>query len=366
MAPCNFQPQHCVNGLLHGLAASIPSYHNTSTAFLEFINDTRGDTWNLKVPRYNDAFLNGETSYPAFVESSHPEDAVTDSEIDDTGPVIRASLPLVADDGWTNLLGFRGNGTIYDARYACIQPEFQGLNFSGSSGPYPGDLSLSGSVRPVRSLGTSLILPPDNRFTKFGCRVISDGKLGNWPMTVCILDPGVGGFLSAVDPSYNTSLHYDYVRVDAKEGGYSTQSTAHEFDHMLNKVPIPVGPAYLILNMTNTSGYSIDTTSFPIRFGITEDWQLGPHSQWLSMTSSQPDSVLISNDTGDLVPVLDHVWSIDATLCYGGFYDTKTIYIEADRIRPATEPITLSQGLHQTGASVDSDSEEDRGIFQLS
>jgi hypothetical protein len=355
-------------------AASIPTSFNMTTCSLGLVNDTYGHVWNMELPRYNDAFLSGQPSYPIFAESSRPEEAVKEPEIDDTGPVVRSFLPITADEGRADLLGFRGNATIYDARVACIRPEFPDLSLLGES--RLGNLSLVGTVRPVKSLGPTLILPPDGHPTAFNCSVpeipLADSRAGSadqWFTSVCQIDSHAGGLLSAVDPAYNTSLQYYVI---ASNDTFNGDWWVREFENMTFVTWIPLGHPYLVLNFTNTAYYWPNAYSFTeLIWNATTDWQFDPHNQWVRITSSQTNATLVLDSNGDLVPTpaLDASGvdrSIDVTLCYDGFFDTKNILIEANRTGATPEPAGLSGGLRQIGASLPRESLEDRGILRLS
>ncbi|OAG34895.1 hypothetical protein AYO21_10945 [Fonsecaea monophora] len=352
-------------------AASIPTSFNMTASSLGLINDTYGMVWLNEMPRYDDAFLSGQPSYPIFAEASRPEEAVKEPEIDDTGPVIRSFLPITADQGRADLLGFRGNATIYDARVVCIRPEFQDLSLLGSSRG-GNNLSFVGTVRPVKSLGPVLILPPDGNLTAFNCSVpelsptaVRAGS-DQWSTSVCQIDSRAGGLLSAVDPAYNTSLQY-YVL--ASGSPYDGRWWAREFENMTFVTWIPLGHAYLVLNFTNTA-YDVGTVTFSTIFwNATTDWQFDPRNQWVRITSAQPDGTLQYDSSGNLVPV--PAWhqarSIDASICYDGFFDTKNMVIEANRTRSTPEPAGLGGGLRQIGASsLERESLEDRGVLRLS
>jgi hypothetical protein len=352
-------------------AASIPTSFNMTTCSLGLVNDTYGHVWNMELPRYNDAFLSGQPSYPIFAESSRPEEAVKEPEIDDTGPVVRSFLPITADEGRADLLGFRGNATIYDARVACIRPEFPDLSLLGRS--RSGNLSLVGTVRPVKSLGPTLILPPDGHPTAFNCSVpeisLADSGAGSadqWFTSVCQIDSHAGGLLSAVDPAYNTSLQYYVI---ASNDTFNGDWWVREFENMTFVTWIPLGHPYLVLNLTNTAYYWPTAYSFTeLIWNATTDWQFDPRNQWVRITSSQTNGKLVADSNGDLVPIpaSDVDRSIDVTLCYDGFFDTKNILIEANRTGATPEPAGLSGGLRQIGASLSRESLEDRGILRLS
>ncbi|KAK5208909.1 hypothetical protein LTR47_007820 [Exophiala xenobiotica] len=352
-------------------AASIPTSFNMTTCSLGLVNDTFGHVWDYELPIYNDAFLSGQPSYPIFAESSRPEEAVKEPEIDDTGPVMRSFLPITADEGRADLLGFRGNATIYDARVACIRPEFPDLSLLSSSDL--GSLSLVGTVRPVKSLGPTLILPPDGHPTAFNCSLpaVSTGIPGavsfdQWFTSVCQIDTHAGGLLSAVDPAYNTSLHYYVI---ASDGTFNGRWSVREFENMTFLTWIPLGHPYLVFNLTNTTWYEVDSqTQTEIMWNATTDWQFDPHNQWVRITSSQIAGMLYTDYNGSLIPAtaseVDR--SIDVSICYDGFYDTKNILIEANRTGSTPEPAGLSGGIRQIGASLQRESLEDRGILRLS
>lgn len=108
-------------------SAAIPSGPYRYTSSLGLANDLLSVVFRTPQAIYRDAYLNGLPSYPTFAETSRPEDALDMAEVDDTGPSIRSFLPVSNDELRANLLSFRGNATIYDARMACVQPRLESV-----------------------------------------------------------------------------------------------------------------------------------------------------------------------------------------------------------------------------------------------
>lgn len=335
--------------------ASIPSKFNTSVSVLGFVDDVWDVAYDRALPMVTDTYLSGLPSYPTFAEISYPEKAVKAAEIDDTGPSIRGFLPVPESGARSNLLSFRGNATIYDARVACVEPRLDNLVL-GETGDLDSDFNLTGSARPVQNLGPMFVIDADQA-AWFHCTLPwGNTTRDEWPVTLCRIHSAAGGFLSSIDPFYNTSLSY---AADPDGGGWVFESPDISDSTFFGDI-IPVGHAYLVLNITwkpITDADEVDIVN------ATKDPTAEKNGPWLRMTSQEPDSQLPSQVRGMR-------WSIDASLCYDAVYFTKNVYVEASRTHGSTEPATPHAGLQQLGlpaaALSTASSYEQRGILQLS
>lgn len=85
-----------------------------------------------------DQKLSGLATFAEYSEGSQPQEG-----IDDTGPTIRASLPIPQQDSREKLRYFSGTARVYDARVACVRPELKDLRFdSEKPGQFCGMLNL--------------------------------------------------------------------------------------------------------------------------------------------------------------------------------------------------------------------------------
>lgn len=231
-----------LSDILLDTVRGFPTQHNTSTRFVTW------ERWN-SIPVYDDQFVATTPSYPIFAEWSAPPNTAI-PEIDDTGPMLRALLPIGSTDVRGSLQSFQGPATVIDSRVVCTQPDFSNLTFVGSA--FKNTLVLRGIVKPKYSIPELIY---NGSGIAFSCAApyFDMAPYGNsgWSTTACVLDPSAGGLLSSLNLAFNTSLDYYY---GGAPNTYPNYWTAHEFDfNATNQIPAPVGSAYMLLNFTGTS-----------------------------------------------------------------------------------------------------------------
>lgn len=86
---------------------------------------------NIKARFYRDALVSTQPTSPLFAELSAPEQKSLDPTIDDTGPTIRALLPISTDTR-PRLQSFEGNASLYDSRWIRPPPKLWNLSLVGS------------------------------------------------------------------------------------------------------------------------------------------------------------------------------------------------------------------------------------------
>jgi hypothetical protein len=169
---------------------------------------------------YSDVLMTTPPSYPLFAEFA--SEGVRMDGVDDTGPTVRALLPVSADQGRADVLSFTGNATIYDARWICTRPKASKLNMVGGDG----DLWLSGEVT------HSVLIPPmvkGNDSAPFNCSLPMT-KDGSWAWTALTCPTNsvnsAIGLVSGIDTVYNGSIIHPMLNVTQVIGDSgSSQST---------------------------------------------------------------------------------------------------------------------------------------------
>ncbi len=90
--------------------------------------------------------------FPAFGEYSEPFKNA--QNIDDTGPIVRAFLPISSATTRQTLSNYTGFGTLLNSRVVCLQPSIQNLTLVSGGGLGEADHPyLTGSI----SIGSSLL-----------------------------------------------------------------------------------------------------------------------------------------------------------------------------------------------------------------
>ncbi|KAK0647788.1 hypothetical protein DIS24_g7395 [Lasiodiplodia hormozganensis] len=76
---------------------------------------------------FQNFMLQTPSGYQAFAEySDAPEPA---ENMSDTGPLVRALLPFSSEQTRTSIQDYEGNATVFDARVACVRPNFVDSSF---------------------------------------------------------------------------------------------------------------------------------------------------------------------------------------------------------------------------------------------
>ena len=191
------------------------------------------------------------TQYPAFGEYSLL--AHTNNSIDDTGLMIRAMVPIAAQNTREALRSYEGPGFAYDARTVCVQPAISSIERCGDS--------LCGKVSP-RSMVDNAVLNMND--TKFECAMPVPGKppacstanasYGSCPettWTLCRLQSEhAGGLISVLDATNNASLQHQWFPFEnSEEPAYDSGIWAATDGN--TRWPVVLGNAYLIYNATS-------------------------------------------------------------------------------------------------------------------
>ncbi|KAK0627337.1 hypothetical protein B0T14DRAFT_134929 [Immersiella caudata] len=90
----------------------------------------------FSVPREPVGYLlhsKGPVGFPAFAELAEPAQADTGDGIRDTGPSLRAFLPITTQAKREATLGFEGMATMLDTRVVCVRPNMDNLRIFAPS-----------------------------------------------------------------------------------------------------------------------------------------------------------------------------------------------------------------------------------------
>lgn len=222
----------------------------------------------FSVPRETVGYLvhgKGPTAFPAFAESSEPVDAAgTGDAIRDTGPSMRAFLPIPTQARREALFFYDGVATALDTRVVCMRPSVDGLRiFPPSAGhKINGTIWTDQKVRgqrgkegtqPLKFSCPYALIDKRDRFSFDGSpQEAFAGWDEEWPVNLCSLE-----------------LHNSSIRSDMR---------------LLDDVYYPYLPMKLILH--STGPYSAWNTTGEIN--VT---RLSGSNEWLVAETSQGSSL---------------------------------------------------------------------------
>lgn len=198
-------------------------------------------------------------SYAAFAEYSVPPKDV--GTIDDTGTKLRAVLPFPEQLTRSSIRNYTGPAFVYDARVVCSAPTFSSLarcrRDASSAMRICGFIhSLESADGLVTTTGGSYFdcaLPIINRCDSsqgvFGRKECTDSS---W--SICALRKAVGGLMSALDPSNNSSMSYRWSDEGNSSGKYSFQGGNFIANNGSREWPVDLGHAWLMLNLSISDG----------------------------------------------------------------------------------------------------------------
>ncbi|KAJ9615088.1 hypothetical protein H2200_001162 [Cladophialophora chaetospira] len=328
---------------------------------------------------YSDALMTTAPSYPLFAEYSSGHNAI--DGVDDTGPVIRALLPVSADDGRADILSFAGNATIFDARWICTRPRITGATMEGGEG----GVWLSGSA------SHSKMIPPmvtGNESAPFNCTlpVTKDGSWA-WTAVTCPTNSvnAAIGLVSGIDTVYNASTLHPMLNmtqlIGDPKGSYESRPWSLPYaaaaDMTLGYFDWPVGLSFLLINMTHLivpkgSIAPGDHSYYSVSFNDSSAWRTKPRGPWSQLSSDQPGGLVFNsyNPTVaagyDVHPQNGFKFAIDVSFCSPGFDGrVKSVNVEARRDTASDEPTSISGGLQQLIPGPDATSRAERGVMTM-
>ncbi|KAI1736106.1 hypothetical protein F4680DRAFT_433363 [Xylaria scruposa] len=209
------------------------------------------DTWYEKnmtvlLKQGRDYWTSSPTSFPNFAEWS--EDPVEELDsVRDTGPSLRAFLPIGSPETRTSLQTYDGPADVFDTRVFCSRPvvDFDEPGVPRSNGPVSGKL-VHGNLTDEMA---KLLRLPDDRTSRFN---ISFDNLRPGNFMFVQLDTTTGGMVSSLDPMNNSTtfetlnIGYGWFAENPLSGPNNPSGAWHvELGHMflfLARPYVPDGP----------------------------------------------------------------------------------------------------------------------------
>lgn len=348
--------------LLSDLATSSVESFSNSTSSTILTTDSSDIIRNRY---YTDALTSTAPSYPLFAEYLDGNWSQKIENVDDTGPVVRALLPVSVDMGRSKLLRFEGNATLYDARWICTAPIFTNLSLTG----YPTSaLYLAGFAEHSKYVPPMVSYNFTNNWPLFNCSLpVTQSINTSWTVTTCdlLIENWGIGVVNSLDSIYNSSQLYSTDIDHAILYGPNETS-----DYYVSSV---VGKSWLMLYVTNLNVSTIPTfkyDSWRLAFNDTTAWTSNVSGPWSRVTSTQKDGLILNvfgvdGNHDEVRQPSNWTFELDVSMCSSAFPYTKTMHINAKRNDAVEEPISLMDGISQIGALRSPQNHNKRGIMTL-
>lgn len=220
-------------------------------------------------------------TFPTFLEwNAKPQENA--NFIVDTGPTIRAFLP-VNELGRSMLTDFNGIAAAFDARVACIRPEF----FNWSIHADDGFQYFTSLVRP-KNLTEELrsMLRYNKSETGIPVRCLLDGMEVHADPTfkICSINYAQGGFINSLDHTSNASMHQFFPEYESDVYSFYPTWVAPD-NESLEQWPVETGHTFLLFRSAGKAQERILPwwTTKGTRPVVTQDgiWaQFSPPSNW--------------------------------------------------------------------------------------
>ena len=296
--------------------------------------------------------------FPAFGEFSMP--SKNTPNIDDTGPIVRAFLPISSATTRQTLSNYTGYGTLLNSRVVCLRPTVQNLTFVMGGGLGEADRPyLSGriSIGPTMPEGITFInttLPTDvynpnfnpqpSAYLDFTCWLAeASPRTSDWSISMCV----AGNFFG--DPSI--------------EGGGSQGRTRYpmigtQLASLLYPSLLYDPLSYVLVNYSGT---------LPIGDGLKVS------TIWTDIAGNGSSWGVFQNMNKTSFPLIDYV---SLTYCFTNFAAVETNMTMSSPtnrtepvLRSGSTPVNLSlnasEVLLQLGADGSNASHMERGVLDL-
>lgn len=343
-----------------------------------FWNLTRG---RLEYNTWTDPLESNPVTFPKFAEFSNRSDVTQGlhgDQYDDTGPSIRAILPVSTEQGRSDLRSFKGNASIYDARWICTRPSFNlsTLRLQGNynTQTFSGSLTLD-NPRPPMVNGMNIPFERVLQASSFDERT-------RWPLKTCYLLNS--GLVSALMTKYDTKEEYS---VTENNTFYYLSPARNE----TNRTPADdvLGEAFLVINQTdyelrsihflysNGSHWELEDGLLPgldfksVQEGVNynDSWVTDNHGPWTRVTSTQAAANVTMKYTNGASNGASQglVWPfhLDVSFCGSGHKQLKPLDVEAHGQTSQAEPANTTLGMKQIGATTIVYELDERGILTL-
>jgi hypothetical protein len=258
-----------------GVLPGLPQSENITTGITMKAFTNRFATSFRKYQNY----WTSSAVYPMYAEWN--ELVVSPTSIVDTGPTIRALLPINSESDRSMLKDFSGMASVFDARVACVRPVISNWSFvekgdpvyTGSSYSY-GNAALKGFIRPSdpsSELEKVLRYNENHPDIPFEC-FVDDLSAAGTAIKICGLPTSAGGLINSLDPTTNSTLTYKlgYYPENPVLANYPTKWSASSPSSNETWM-VDLGHAFLVLQTAPSSiGLGFESNRDLIKFVLQD------------------------------------------------------------------------------------------------
>lgn len=299
-------------------------------------------------------------NFPVFAEYSELVPQSNESEVDDTGPTVRAILPISSSSVRETLVNYTGYGTLLNSHVVCMKPRIENLIFesrqesgleyfkpliSGSIAleeTPPGITFDSDVVNFITEVPTNANRGPNELIT-FICQMASSSSLlaDEWPISMCV----AGNRLNYTDG------FLDSGRLNI----LGTRASS-----LLNENILFDPLSYV---MVNYSGVPPQSNSNKTTFRIASDNWTEIEGGWPTWRTFRAPSTYPEFNMVSISYCFSHFAAIDTTFSA----NSSTLKTEPmlSKSNTSSTPLDASDVLRQLGADGIRRSHNDRGILSL-
>lgn len=267
------------------------------------------------VSKGKNVWFSSPQSFQAFAEWNEAPETKLDAVID-TGPTVRAFLPVGSELDRSMINRFEGTASLFDARVACIRPiitdwtfhEGNVLNDASSRGYFKGFARPSQLTEELRQI---LRYNETDPGVYFQC-VIDDLDVLSDPMfKTCSLSYTSGGLINSLDHTSNSSMKQ---RVNEKASRNSSGSETRRGwlapdENSIEQWPVEMGRTFLMLRSQGDTD-NLDNRAWQLIVNNFTQEERGP---WLYIQPNGARDLPYANS------------ELGVTLCYDAWYPTPNL-----------------------------------------
>jgi hypothetical protein len=299
-------------------------------------------------------------NFPVFAEYSELAPQNNGNEVDDTGPTVRAILPISSPSVRETLVNYNGYGTLLNSHVVCVKPRIENLTFESrqESGLQYFKPLISGSIT-LEEMPPGIMFDPDavdfitevpsyarrgpTELITFICQMASSSSMlaDEWPVSMCV----AGNRLNY------TNAFLDSGRLNI----LGTRATS-----MLSESILFDPLSYV---MVNYSGVPPQSNSNRTTFRIAGNNWTEITGGWPTWRTFQAPSIYTGFNTVSISYCFSHFAAIDTTFSA----NSSTLKTEPtlSKSNTSSTPLDARDVLRQLGADGIKRSHNDRGILSL-
>lgn len=263
----------------------------------------------------NDYWTSSPRLFPTFAEHNAKPRVQTVS-IADTGPTVRALLPISSESGRSMISRFEGRAAVFDARVSCVRPNLTDLKLAYT--PESSRVYFEGYAKPSQLTEELRELLRSNQSESglfFQCG-FDDFEFVKDPMfKICSFnETNGGGLINSLDPMFNGSIGYSFDN-DAffpnDPWSWPTQVWWALNNDRDQAWPIELGHTFLIIRTkSNSTSRSPEVKYLELLTCVTHD-----RGVWVDFTSNVfTTSSEFAISTEISVTMCYDAWSVHSTV----------------------------------------------------